>query len=579
MNARLLFRPLKLLLACSAALGLAPAWAQLRPDAGTLSEPQLRLPALPEAAGPLPSLPTRPAAAAAPAGTARITPAGFRFEGNTLFGADQLAALLADRVGRPGDLASLTEAAARVAAFYRERGYLLTEAYLPEQSFQAGGGTVTIAVIEARVGKVSVQLEGEQTGRISKTVAENIVAGQLRSGDPISAYLLDKPVLLLRDLAGYSASATVEPGASLGEADITVAVRAQGPRIDGSVSLDNHGARAAGQTRLGLNLNVNNPLGVGDLLALGGQQSDGPGSSLYRLAYSLPVGGAGTRIGVGAARLDYALGKQFAALGATGSADLLAVNVSHPLWRSRGANLQAMLGVERKDLLDDIAVPALRSEKSISSLRAGLAGQHEDKLFGSTAFNAYNLSVTSGRLRLEAADLALDQGVGGTRSAGSFSKINLDLQRTQFLTPAVSLHAGLQVQAASKNLSSAEKMSLGGITGVRAYPAGEAVGDSAYLVSLEYRHRLPPAVSLAGEAVSLLAFYDYGEVRFNRNGALLPGAANSAALSGAGIGASAGSPGNYLLSFVLAWRTSSDLPTTGDPDRAPRAWLSARKWF
>jgi hemolysin activation/secretion protein len=62
-----------------------------------------------------------------------ITPRDFRFTGNSLFSADALSSLLADFVNRPTDLPGLTAAAAKIAAYYRANGYLLTEAYLPER--------------------------------------------------------------------------------------------------------------------------------------------------------------------------------------------------------------------------------------------------------------------------------------------------------------------------------------------------------------------------------------------------------------------------------------------------------------
>lgn len=563
-------------MACAAALG-GSVHAQVRPDAGTLSEPSNRplpLPAPP--ASPPPKLPeTRPAGVAPSA--LRITPAAFRIEGNTLFSGAELESLLAAKVNQQTDLAGLTQAASEVAIYYRQHGYLLTEAYLPEQAFQAAGGTVAITVIEARIGKVSVAISDADTARISRAFAENLVRAQLRPGDPVTAYGLDKPVLLLRDLAGYDASATVEPGAMLGEADVTVAIRAQGPAVDGTVSLDNHGTRAAGQTRLTAMANVNNLLGRGDQLSLGGQQNDIAGTSLYRVAYTAPLGGSATRVGVSATRLEYALGKQFAALGATGSADVLALSLSYSLTRSRDSNLQLLLGAEQKKLRDMTAAPALESSKKINAFRIGIAGQRSDSLLGSEAYNTYVLTLSSGRLQLDPADLALDQGIGGLQTQGSFNTLNLDFQRTQFVSSAGSVYFGLQVQAASKNLSSAEKMSLGGATGVRAYPAGEAVGDAGYLMNIEYRHRLP-GFPLVGP-LTLLAFMDAGHVRFNQNGSSAPGAGNSATLGAAGFGLNAGRVGSYLIKSSLAWRLTDGLPTTGDPDRSPRVWLSAQKWF
>ncbi|WP_162845917.1 ShlB/FhaC/HecB family hemolysin secretion/activation protein [Herminiimonas fonticola] len=268
----------------------------MRPNAGTLSAPQPLAPSVPLPSGPPLVLPdVTPSVPAGP--SVSIKPAAFLFEGNTLFSSEELAALLADRVNRTTDLAGLTEAAHVIANYYRERDYLLTEVYLPEQSFQAAGGTVKIAIIEAHIGRVRVQIEDDKQGRISTSFAESGVLSNLKTGDPVTGYALDRTILLLRDLNGYDAEATVEPGRQTGEADITVAIRAKGPLVAYSVSLDNYGTRAAGQARATLNLNVNNLLGHGDVATLSGQQTDVSDSRLYGFSYTLPVGSAEGRPG------------------------------------------------------------------------------------------------------------------------------------------------------------------------------------------------------------------------------------------------------------------------------------------
>ena len=218
-----------------------PALAQ-RPDAGILSKPQERLAPPPQSEAPPITLPqVKPTT---PGGTSTtITPAAFRFEGNTAFNDQELTQLLATRVGQPTDLAGLEAAAATITQHYKAHGYLLTDAYIPEQALVASGGVITIAVLEARVGRVKVVVEGTS---LSQEFAQSIVDAHLKPNALISEYALDKPVLLLCDLAGYDASAQVEPGTQLGQADITVTVRPQGARVDGSVGLDNFGASPVG---------------------------------------------------------------------------------------------------------------------------------------------------------------------------------------------------------------------------------------------------------------------------------------------------------------------------------------------
>jgi hemolysin activation/secretion protein len=557
----------------------APVAAQSvqRPDAGTLQEPQRQIPLLPQTVAPQINLP--PVRQGPPATvTVRMTPAAFRFEGNSVFPDSILGALVADRLNQPTDLSGLIETAARISRYYRAQGYLLTEAYVPEQVFQATGGTVTIAVIEARIGKVQVQVTG-QDGAASASYVRRIVEANLRPGALISEYLLDKPVLLLRDLAGVEASATVQPGQQSGQADVTVSVQSRGLMVDGSAGVDNFGARAAGAWHLSGNVNVSNLLGHGDVFSARAQLSEASCSHLYRLSYAVPVDASGTRLTLSAARTDYALGEPFTALGATGKADVLGLALTRPLIRSRETNLYSLLGLEHKKFSDQLTTPANESGRSIIAARVGLLGNFTDELVGAGAANSYAVTGTWGRTRLDAVSLGFDQGPGGLRTAGGFSKLNLEFQRAQFFNNPSSIHVSLQAQMASKNLASAEKMALGGPNGVRSYPVGEGIGDAGLLLNLEYRFRLPASITVAGEPVSLAAFYDYGTVRVNHDDTAVPGTDNRVSLGAVGIGALAGRINNFLITTYLAWRTTRSTPSTGEPDRSPRAWVSAQKWF
>ncbi len=207
-------------------------------------------------------------------------------------------------------------------------------------------------------------------------------------------------------------------------------------------------------------------------------------------------------------------------------------------------------------------------------MRVGVVGNFVDTL-GFHSFTSYGLSATRGTLHLDAASHALDQSIFGLKTAGSFSKANFELQRTMFTSAAGRVSVSMQGQYASKNLTSAEKFGLGGPTGVRGYPVGEALGDTGVIASVEYRHKLLDL----GANVPLFGavFYDWGRVRFNRSGSPFATPATET-LSSAGFGLSVGTAGNFLINSQLAWRTDRSTPTI-EPDKKPRLWLSMQKWL
>ena len=556
-----------------AALGflVGPAFAQpVRPDAGTVLEPQRQLPALPAPGGaPAVVLPEAPPAAAFDRSVS-LTPAAFLVQGNTVFTDADLQVVLAPFVNRRTDMAGLLQAAAAVRQYYRERGYILTEAYLPQQQLGAEGGTVRIQVLEARVGKATVRVEDNA---VSQALADGIVQATLRPGTLVTEYLLEKPILLVRDLPGLDAVADVQPGANIGEADVVVVVKKTGRRVAGLVGADNFGTRSAGEIRGYVEAEAVNLAGYGDALSARLQRTNRSDSNLYRIGYAATVGGAATRLGVQFARTEYGLGKQFAPLGATGEADILGLSATQPFIRSRGYNLFGALALERKDLTDRTATPASSVDRRVDSVRLSTLGNFLDAL-GGNSFTSYALSFTQGRLTLDAAALAQDQGAFGLNTAGTFRKLNLELQRSTFFSASDRILVGVHGQAASRNLTSAEQMSLGGPNGVRGYPVGEGIGDTGALVQLEYRHQFAPVGSVP---LGASVFYDWGRVKFHEDGAPFP-TGSSQTLASVGVGVTAGTVGNYVASLQLAWRTRSDRPLS-DPDRRPRVWLSLQKWL
>ena len=137
---------------------------------------------------------------------------------------------------------------------------------------------------------------------------------------------------------------------------------------------------------------------------------------------------------------------------------------------------------------------------------------------------------------------------------------------------------------ASKNLTSAEKFSLGGPSGVRAYPTGEALGDTGYILNAELRY-LIPGFKVASGDVTVSGFWDQGWVRLCENyvaaQCAVPVASNSnnRNLSGYGVGASLGKDSDFIVRISAAWQNENQRPQSDTAQRVPRVWAQAIKWF
>jgi hemolysin activation/secretion protein len=220
-------------------------------------------------------------------------------------------------------------------------------------------------------------------------------------------------------------------------------------------------------------------------------------------------------------------------------------------------------------------------QRKINSGKLGLVGDFRDRLL-SGGLNSYSVTYTGGDVEISPDDaLASDQAPGiGPQTNGSFSKVNIELRRLQRISDNFNLLVAYAAQLANKNLTAAEKMSLGGPNGVRAYPVGEAPGDTGQLGTLELRY-IFPGLQVFGGDMTLSTFIDYGQVKTLQDPPPVDptGGQNKRSIGGAGIGLALGREGNFLVRANVAWSLDKEIPISDPVDRDPRIYVQAIKWF
>ena len=259
----------------------------------------------------------------------KIAIQSFKIVGNTAFTEPQLItslALLAEQ--HQWSLSELRQLAQKLTSYYRERGYFLAQAYLPQQDVI--DGQVTIAVLEGRLGNIQVQNESTVQDSVATANAREMAVGQV-----IDIKSLERQVLLLNDLPGVEAKSLIVPGQEVGTADLRL-ILASTPRIGGVATLDNLGGPYTGINRLGVNLVLNEPLGLGDMLSAYGLTA-GPGLSFTRLGYQTQY--QAFTLGLAKTALLYQLGDAFASLGASGSMDITSLSATYAVVKTRDRTL------------------------------------------------------------------------------------------------------------------------------------------------------------------------------------------------------------------------------------------------
>ena len=502
-----------------------------------------------------------------------------RVTGETRFSEAELVTVTGFKLGSVSTLSDLRAMAAKITNYYNERGYFVAQAYLPPQDIT--DGTVTIAVIEGRYGQISLL---NQT-KVADVVFVRVLDG-LKSGDLVNVAPLERRLLIISDIPGVEVSSTLAPGTAVGTSDLTVRVT-PGPRFTGDVEADNWGNPYTGAYLLGGTVNLNEPFGIGDVLSVRILGSTTGGMGYGRASYQAQV--QDWTLGVAFTEFYYHLGKQFSALDAHGTEEIASVYASYPLIRSYNNNLNILFDFDERFFQDDIGATSTDDDKRASVLIAGVSGDHTDT-FGGGGWSTYSLIGSFGVLDIET-PAARAEDAATARTNGEYAKLWASVSRVQHLIGPLSLFGWIRGQAASKNLDISEKMELGGASGVRAFPEGEAYGDQGYIATLEARLLLPPLPPRLPGRVQLIAFVDTGYVTVNHTpfvGSTGYGTGNyyspfggsgpnGLTRSGAGGGIIWSAPNNFLVTVTYAYPIGSK--ATSYPDNSGQLWVQFVKFF
>lgn len=534
-------------LACALAW---PAMAQVKPDAGQTLQQLTPSVNSPTPAGTAVQVQTPPVSEMLPGGqTVELKQVVVR--GASVLSETELLFTLGDYLGKPFDMAGLRALALKISNRYREEGYPFARAFVPPQSLN--DGALIIEVVEGRYGRV------QTTGDATLTREAEAYFTPLVSGQVIESTQLERITLLVDDLPGVAITPVMRPGEQVGMGDLDVKVeRSKSQEFE--VGLDNHGNYYSGEWRARASAVLNSPFVLGDRLSASALYSE-ENLWLLSLNYALPMGTDGWRLNAGYAQTSYALGNGFE--GNEGTAKVASVGASYPWLRSQQTNINTTVSVQHKVLFNENTDVADSGETyKVLSLPLTMQFDHRDTVGGG--------AITFGSLGLTLGDLDRSTKTSGNAQPGAFEKWSLDLIRLQSLGGGRwSAYARLSTQMALDQLDSAEKMSLGGPTGVRAYPSGEASGDEGWFTQWELRYNL-------GEHVPFV-FYDHGHISANAQAVDSPEPDQSRAGWGAGTRFN---QGPWTAEALVAWRTRGGAPqSVQGKDPKPRFWVNGSYKF
>ena len=361
-----------------------------------------------------------------------------------------------------------------VTLYYRSRGLILAQAFVPAQEVQ--DGVVLLEVMEGTLGGVAV----EDNTLYDADVVRRPFARLL--GQPIAEGAVEEALLTLQGFPGLTVFGTFRQGAELGQTELLVQVREE-RRTTFAPLLDNYGSEYTGKGRVGLQFGVNNPFGGADRIGGYLLKTWEPSNGLYGgVDYSRSVGKeAHGRLGLSVARnafdvTDPSLGVD---LGLRGIVEQASVTWQQRFTQRRTLRASGTLGAFYKEA--ETRQPGDDPTDELTGL---------SYTFDYFAVGRERRGMNLGHVRLTAGrndgERTGRRGGSGATSAGSFSKVSFSYQRLQRFGEHHALLFRLDGQSSSDLLASLEQFAIGGPANVRAYPVSEALVDTGGAATLEW---------------------------------------------------------------------------------------------
>lgn len=441
----------------------------------------------------------------------RILIRDFRIEGAEFIEEAELQAPLAPYKGRSLTLAEIEEAAGKITALYRSRGFAVARTLVPRQD--ASNGTLVLQVLVGRYGTFSLN----NRSLVVDALLNPVFAPLDSRPWPVTEAELERRMLLIGDLPGAQLPRlVVSPGRLKGTSDFEVDVP---PSPMGTAFLvgDNQGSHYTGKYRLSGGVELNSPFGIADKLSANGLATNSGGLVSGRVAYSFPLYTNGLRGEVAVGQTTYELGGVYKDLAATGTGRSAEATVTYPLIRERQRNLWLSLGGTVRHLRDEIGAMDQSTARLASVGNVSARYEQWATVLGRPLYLTASAGPSFGHLSFEDAEQrALNRA--GADTVGNF--VYAKASGSGQLEFATNWVLGITVsgqKAINKNLDPSEQMNVAGPSGVRAYRSVVS-GDNGYLLTGQIRYALWVPSVLAGKLThSLGVFADLGGVHLEHD--------------------------------------------------------------
>ena len=483
----------------------------------------------------------------------KVTLKTVQIEGGTIYPLNELAAVYQPLLGHETSLADLIEATRNITRRYQQDGYLLSYAFLPQQTFE--NGVARVVLVEGYI--KDYQLQGD-VGRV-KGLLDKLVA-KLQAERPLTRKTFERYTTLMSRIPGVTLQAQVPPP---GTTDGATRLLAQASRKAFTSTMSTTEDNRNGLQAL-LGVSSNSQTAMGEQLSLSGLFPPGDDDEhYYRLDYNQFLNTEGTQLALSASRYRADPGTNVQLdngleLKPHRENDRYSIGFSHPVIASPNELLSAgsrLYAVNDKTRYKVVGFPLSVEERT--DIRA-------------LAFESDWRKADAQRLRILSGGLY--QGIDGMGAKTNNTALDLDFLRLRL--------SGVQSDKFFDNwqgvlsaalywsddtLPDSERAVFGGQNFGRGYPDDQASGDKGWGVAYEVNY----SFNHEGNWVRVLQPYvvvDRAKTWFND----LPVKAND--MSSAAVGLRFGDARYYNIALEVAKAMSEEALDTFN--RRPRYSVS-----
>jgi hemolysin activation/secretion protein len=430
-----------------------------------------------------------------------LTPSRFQVEGVKSIPFDDVAQRFTPLVGKDITIGDLIKVADAVTQLYQARGYALSFAFIPAQTFE--NGVVRVTVVEGYVSEVKITGNpGKEEDKI-RAIAEHI-----RADRPLRRATFERYINVLGILPGIKVNANVPPPQNTdGATTLELKVEHKSVNLSTGVNFNQPGVQGL------ITATENGLTSLGEQLSVSALLPKGRDNVTYLAAHgAVPIGSDGLVAKVDATHYR---GNPVDNPGLPSYVERTVINdklsgsLAYPLLLT---NSQSVIGTVSAYASHDEdtyhntingAQIGLRSQVRVVQLQADYASVDTDQVRKASvnvaqAFNVLGASK-SGDSNIPGAIETNPASITFTRTGASFSQTN---QWPLKIGTAIAMTG----QYSPDSLPTSEQISFGAQHFAQGYEPGEASGDSGWGASIEVNRGFTPGLTYLQTITPYISF-------------------------------------------------------------------------